>query len=187
MDIVLASQSPRRRGLFSLITDNFIVDSFDVDESIDEKYSADKACLMLAEKKCRAAFQNYSEKCIVACDTVVEIDGKILGKPIDEADAFSMLRALSNNTHNVYTGVYISCGGTIRSFAQKTSVTFCKLSDSDIYGYILTGEPFDKAGGYGIQGKAAKFVTEISGDYFNVMGLPLSRLWRELTELGMAL
>ena len=120
---------------------------------------------------------------VVAADTIVAIDGKILGKPADEADAFTTLKMLSGRSHRVYTGVTVYNLGKVKTEVEKTEVKFRNLNTAEINAYIATGEPNDKAGSYGIQGKGALFVERINGDYYNVVGLPLVRLLRMMREL----
>ena len=122
---------------------------------------------------------------IIAADTVVALDGRILGKPADGPDAFAMLSALSGRRHQVYTGLTVVCGAQRLTEHEVTAVTFRSLSSAEICAYIATGEPMDKAGAYGIQGRGALFVEGIEGDYYNVMGLPVCRLGRILARLGV--
>ena len=127
------------------------------------------------------------EDIIIAADTIVYLDGAILGKPKDHDDAVRMLTALSGREHIVYTGVAVLRGGELRQAAEQTAVRFRTLMPAEIERYIATGEPMDKAGAYGIQGRGALFVAHLDGDYFNVMGLPLCRLGQLLNELGVEL
>lgn len=128
---------------------------------------------------------SFPDAYVLGADTIVVCDGRLLGKPRTEEEAFAMLRLLSGRTHDVWTGVAIALPhGVITSFAEKTAVTFWELDDEEIAAYIATGEPMDKAGAYGIQGRAALFVKRIEGDYLTVVGLPLSRTVRELRRLG---
>ena len=127
------------------------------------------------------------EDIVIAADTIVYLDGVILGKPKDTADAARMLAALSGREHIVYTGVAVLRGGETRLAAEHTAVRFRTLTPAEITRYIATGEPMDKAGAYGIQGRGALFVAHLDGDYFNVMGLPLCRLGQLLNELGVEL
>lgn len=122
---------------------------------------------------------------VIAADTVVALDGAVLGKPADESDAARMLSALSGRTHQVFTGLTVACGADVRTVSEETAVTFRPLTAEEIEAYIATGEPMDKAGAYGIQGYGALFIEGISGDYYNVMGLPVCRLGQILGQLGM--
>jgi septum formation protein len=178
--IILASSSPRRQELLSLLQIPFRVHSSDIDEHIPHGMEAEEAVVQLAERKAKAVSEQFMEEIVIGSDTVVVCDGKILGKPIDRDDAFSMLRQLSGREHRVLTGVAIVNGDKVKSFYEETKVTFWELTDSDITSYLDSGEPFDKAGSYGIQGFGSLFVKKINGDYFNVVGLPVSRLSREL-------
>lgn len=176
--IILASQSPRRRELLRYITDDFKAVSSDVDESLPQGIAPYDAVLYLSKIKAEP-FRNSGD-IVIGADTVVALDGCILGKPKDDADAVKMLKKLSGREHSVYTGVTILSGNDEKSFFVETRVKFYPLSDEDINAYIETHEPVDKAGAYGIQGYGSLFVEKIDGDYFNVVGLPVSRLNNEL-------
>jgi septum formation protein len=139
----------------------------------------------LSSRKAKAVSKKYPGSYVIGADTVVVLDGTILGKPQDKAEAFSMLKALSGRTHAVYTGVSIIAPGKETNFNVKTDVVFWELTDDEINAYINTGEPFDKAGAYGIQGQGSVFVKEIKGDYFSVVGLPVSKTVRELRNAGL--
>lgn len=148
----------------------------------------DKAVEGLARIKClEVAGEIESSSLIIAADTMVCFDGNLLGKPRDEAEAFDMLKRLSGQKHTVYTGVFLKKGGETRCCSENTDVFFRDLSDSEIRAYINTGEPMDKAGAYGAQGRGAVFIRKISGDFFNVVGLPLCRLCEMLFEVGVNL
>ena len=178
--IILASKSPRRQELLKFITQDFTVKTAEVDETLPEKISPADAVLYLSKIKAEP-FKNENDV-VIGADTVVAIDGKILGKPSDKADARDMLRLLSGKTHSVFTGVTVFKGNDSKSFFSETKVTFFELSESEIENYISTGEPLDKAGAYGIQGFGSLLVEKIEGDYFNVVGLPVSKLNRLLTN-----
>ncbi len=182
--LILSSKSPRRRELFSLITDRFVVFDADIDEDAVPVGAPEDYCQQLAQMKSAHAALRFPDDIVIGCDTIVELDGAILGKPRDRDDAARMLRLLSGTTHRVYTGVCVRTPETAESLYCRTAVTFYPLSDAEIDAYIETGDPFDKAGAYGIQSGAAKFIESIGGDYFNVMGLPVSRLYRLLRDLG---
>ncbi len=165
----------------SLITDNFRIIPAVGEEVLPEKISPENAVLTLSEQKADEIYREHRGEVIVAADTIVAIDGKILGKPVDEKDAFAMLKTLSGRVHEVFTGVcVIFANGRKERFFEETKVEFYELSDAEIAAYIKTGEPMDKAGAYGIQGKGALLVKRIDGDYYNVMGLPVARLLRVL-------
>ncbi len=178
--IILASKSPRRRELFSLITRDFLAVEADVDEHVYSALPAKEQAEKLALSKCLFAAERYPESIVVGCDTLVELGGVVFGKPLDEADAARILKALSGNTHNVYTGAAIRLPSETVSFCQKTEVTFLPMTDREIEEYVLTGDPLDKAGAYGIQGMAARYIRGITGDYFNVLGLPISEIYHLL-------
>lgn len=180
--LILASASPRRHELLSLLDIPFTIFSADIDETISPNSTPEEVVQQLAYQKARAVADSYPNAIIIGCDTIVVHDGQILGKPTDSADAFRVLSQLSNHMHAVYTGVSIISANEKNCFYVKTDVSFWELSERDIKAYIDSGEPFDKAGSYGIQGKAALFVKEIKGDYYNVVGLPVSRLARELAS-----
>lgn len=177
--IILASKSPRRKELLSIITNDFVIKTADVDETLPENIAPDKAVEYLSEIKAEP-FKNDKD-IVIGADTVVAIDGKILGKPKDKADAYNMLKMLSGKEHSVFTGVTVISNGKCDTFSVETRVKFFALSDDEINDYINTGEPFDKAGAYGIQGKGSLLVEKIDGDYFNVVGLPVSKLAKSLS------
>ncbi len=179
MKIVLASASPRRRELMKLVTEEFDVRPSHADESLPDHLPAEKAAEYLSLQKAEAA-EIGKDEIAVGCDTTVVIDDIVLGKPESEEECFKMLRMLSGKIHSVYTGVTLCGLGRTVSFTVKTDVEFYELTDSEVRDYISTGEPFDKAGGYGIQGKGALLVKRINGDYFNVVGLPVSEFKRKL-------
>lgn len=183
--MILASQSPRRRELLSLITDKFSIIPAKGEEIIGENVSPSEAVKMLARQKAVEIYSEYKDETIIAADTVVAIDGEILGKPHSAENAAEMLRKLSGRRHSVFTGVcVIHHDGETDIFAEETQVEFYPLTEREIADYVATGEPMDKAGAYGIQGRGALLVKGISGDYYNVMGLPVGRLYRVLLGRG---
>ena len=180
-NIILASASPRRRELLKLICEDFKSVSPDVDETVPAQVEILERPQFLAVKKAMHVCGELSEKAVViGCDTGVFIDDEMLGKPKDEEEAFSMLKKLQGKDHLVVTGCCITDGTHKREFSVTSRVFFYPLSDEDIRDYIATGEPIDKAGAYGIQGKGSLLIEKIQGDYFNIVGLPLSALTREL-------
>ncbi len=179
--LILASQSPRRRELLKYITEDFEVRSADVDEALPEGISPSDAVLYLSKIKAEP-FRSKND-IVIGADTVVAIDGKILGKPLDSADSRRMLRLLSGREHSVFTGVTILKGDYTDSFFVETRVKFFDLTDVEIDKYIKTGEPLDKAGAYGIQGYGSLLVEGINGDYFNVVGLPVSAVNKHLSAI----
>ena len=180
--IILASASPRRRELMELAGYDFEVICADIVEVVPENAQPQDVVMSLALQKAQAVAAEYENAVVVGSDTVVALDGKILGKPHSEQEACEMLRSLSGRTHKVFTGVAIVGGGKVENFFDETDVEFYPLDDGEIRKYVATGEPMDKAGAYGIQGKGAVLVKKINGDFFNVMGLPISKLYREMND-----
>lgn len=178
--LILASKSPRRKELLSLITTDFEIKSADADETLPQGITPDRAVIYLSKIKAQPLAN--SNDTVIGADTVVAIGNKILGKPKDRNDAFYMLRLLSGKWHSVFTGVTVISPEKSKSFFVETKVKFFELSDEEIVRYIDTKEPFDKAGAYGIQGKGSLLVEKIDGDYFNVVGLPVSTLNRVLAD-----
>ena len=187
MEIILASQSPRRRELLERMgIRNFRVVSADIDEREEEQLPPEQLVCRLALRKAEAVAEKAPKGAvIIAADTVVSLDGTVLGKPGDKLEAFKMLSTLSGNLHQVYTGLCVIWDGDKRTEYEVTDVTFRELGEKEIEDYIATGEPMDKAGAYGIQGYGALLVERIEGDYYNVMGLPVCRLGTVLLELGV--
>lgn len=188
--IILASQSPRRRQLLAQIgLEKLTILVPDADESYDETAAPAEIVSSICRKKAQAAqaLAGDDQAIIITADTMVFLDGLRLGKPHSEAEATEMLRALSGRTHQVCTGVTVCRGHRMDTRCETTDVTFRPLTDREIAAYIRSGEPMDKAGAYGIQGKAALFVSGIRGDYGNVVGLPLHLLGQMLTDFGVEL
>ena len=187
MDIILASKSPRRRALLEQMgVKDFRILTPDIDEHMDRELPPAELVRQISLEKAQAvAAQADPNAVIIAADTVVALDGVVVGKPADEEEAFRMLSLLSGNRHQVYTGLTVLRGEQVFSQWEETSVTFRPLTAEEIEAYIATGEPMDKAGAYGIQGYGALFIEGISGDYYNVMGLPVCRLGQILGQLGM--
>ena len=185
--IILASASPRRRQLLTQIGINFEVVESGADETAHG--AAHKQVEVLALRKADAVRQKISgEAIIIAADTLVELGGEVLSKPVDAEEAFKMLKALQGRRHTVYTGVALVRTGdnkAISAFVEVADVFFRHLSDAEIRAYINTGEPFDKAGAYGVQDRGAAFVRRVEGDYFAVVGLPLARLVEELAKISV--
>lgn len=185
--ILLASQSPRRRFLLSLLGLQFDTASVQIDEETFTSVSPSGIVCELAERKAVAASKLYEDFLIITADTLVFLDNNILTKPTDKEDAFRILKLLSGRTHQVYTGVTIYNSTTNIKLIdfEKTNVTFRNLDDNEIWIYIQSGSPMDKAGAYGIQDDfGAVFVESIEGDYYNVVGLPLCKLYRMLKSIG---
>ena len=186
MGLILASGSPRRRQLLEQIGLTFVVRSSDVDESVSPGLTPAQVVESLSARKGEAvAAEAAPGDLVLSADTVVALDGAILGKPRDRAEAEAMLTALSGRTHQVYTGVTLLQDGRRLTGHEVTAVTFRPLSPEEIAAYVSTGEPMDKAGAYGIQGLGALLVERLEGDYFNVMGLPLCRLGQMLSRFGV--
>ena len=187
MDMILASQSPRRRELLERMgLKNFRVLVSDADERVDGDVPPARLVEILSRRKAAAVREQVgNDALIIAADTVVALDGAVLGKPADEPDAFHMLTTLSGCRHQVYSGVTVLRGEEVYTEHEATDVTFRALESREIEDYIKTGEPMDKAGAYGIQGYGALFVESIVGDYYNVMGLPVCRLGRLLSRFGV--
>ncbi len=187
MNLILASASPRRGAILENAGIRFERRATEIDESPLPGESPEACVIRSAEEKARGASRGVAgEAIVVGADTLVVVDGKVMGKPADEEEARRMLRSLSGRTHRVITGVVALRlpDGSTRRAAETTNVTFAALTDREIDDYVATGEPMDKAGAYGIQERAGRFVARIEGCYFNVVGLPLARLYAMLRELG---
>jgi len=182
MQLILASQSPRRKELLGLFGIPFTIRVADIDETMDSGNPYDEVARVSRQKA--LAIPRESDDVVVAADTVVVCDGTVLGKPRDEADAAAMLGLLSGRAHQVMTGLTVLRGEKIISCTEVTEVCFRALTDREIDAYIRSGEPMDKAGAYGIQQGGALFVEKICGDYFNVVGLPVCRLGMLLKEIA---
>ncbi|MCD7732236.1 MAG: Maf family protein [Oscillospiraceae bacterium] len=180
---ILASSSPRRHELFAFITKDFEVISPDCDEVLPKETEPYSVPEILAVRKAMSVAKTHPDEIVVGCDTVVILDGVIFGKPKDESVAYDMLGTLSGRTHTVVSGVCICYKGKTLSFSQETDVEFYPLSDSEIRNYIAEFKPLDKAGSYGVQDGGALFIKGIRGDYYNVMGLPIAKLKREIDKL----
>ena len=183
MDIVLASGSPRRKELLGTLGLEFSVVPANDEEIAPEGAGPAETVMVLSRAKAAEVAKSYPESLVIAADTVVWAEDRILGKPKSEAEAKAMLHMLSDNTHEVYTGVTLMLGDKEVVGAECTKVFFRRLTDAEIDRYVATGEPMDKAGAYGIQGKGRLLVRGIEGDFYTVMGLPISRLYRELRAL----
>ena len=187
MKLILASSSPRRAEVLADAGFTFEAVAAGVDESRRTGEQAEAYVRRLAEAKARAVAGGVSPPAIViAADTVVVMDGEVLGKPASAEDAGRMLRRLSGRTHQVLTGLAVLRipGGAARVEIEMTQVTFAPLAEAEIEAYVTSGEPLDKAGAYAIQGRGGRFVARVEGCYFNVVGLPLARLYRILREMG---
>lgn len=183
MELILASKSPRRAQLMGLFNKPFVIRVAAADETMDTQADPAREVARVSRLKAEAV-ERQSDDVVVAADTIVVCDGKILGKPHSEAEAYEMLRMLSGKTHQVMTGLTVIAPKGSKTVTEVTDVVFRELSDREILGYIATKEPMDKAGAYGIQGGAALFCSRLEGDYYNVMGLPMCRLRMILGELA---
>ena len=182
MNVILASQSPRRRELLGLFGFPFTVKVSGADENMDLRNDPAQEVARVSRLKAEGV-ERGPEDVVIAADTIVVCSGYVLGKPVDEEDAFQMLALLSGRLHEVMTGVTVLYGDKAITHTEITQVGFRNLTEEEIHRYIATGEPMDKAGSYGIQGRAALFVERIIGDYFNVVGLPVCRLGQLLREI----
>ena len=183
MQLILASQSPRRKELLGLFRVPFLIRAADIDETMDPTLPVCDEVARVSRLKAEAT-DHTPEDVVIAADTVVVCSGEVLGKPKSEEDAYRMLRLLSGKDHQVMTGMTVLRGNTATVCTEITDIHFRTLSDREIWAYIRTGEPMDKAGAYGIQGGAALFVERIVGDYYNVMGLPVCRLGQILKDIA---
>ena len=185
MEIILASASPRRRELLTTIVPQFSCTKPDFDESTVNITDAKRKALTLSREKCKAVMGDYKGRdvVIISSDTVVDLDGQVLEKPVDEEDAYQMIKSLSDNVHMVHTAVSVYCRGIIYTFADTTKVYVDKIPDDVIAAYVKTSEPYDKAGGYAIQGFMAGYISKIHGNYHNVVGLPLAKLNKLLKNI----
>ena len=186
MELILASQSPRRKELLGLFRLPFTVQVADIDETMDENKSPFDEVARVS--RCKAeAVKRTADDIVIAADTIVVCEGKVLGKPKDEEDAKAMLSLLSGRDHQVMTGMCVLRGEKAITTTEVTDIHFRELSTAEIDAYVATGEPMDKAGSYGIQGGAALFAEKMVGDYYNVMGLPVCRLHTILHEIATEL
>ena len=183
INIILASKSPRRRELMEFIKHEFEIIPSLKEEVVPEGLDIEDIPAFLAAQKALDISRDRRDSLVIGCDTVVTLGGVIMGKPSDETDAKAMLMRLSGRTHTVISGVCLCYMGRPMTFTEKTSVTFYDLTEEEIDSYIASGSPLDKAGAYGIQDGAALFVKKIDGDYYNVVGLPVAKLAREIKTL----
>ncbi len=181
MKLVLASKSPRRSEILKNAGIDFVVRTANADETIKEGTPPDEAVVFLAARKAMAV-PRADDETVLGADTIVVLNGEILGKPKNKEDAFNMIKRLSGRVHSVFTGVCAIGNGISMTFAEETKVEFYPLTDEEIFAYINTEEPYDKAGAYGIQGLASKFIRGIEGDYFNVVGLPISAVYEKILK-----
>lgn len=183
MALILASQSPRRKALLEQLSVPFTIRVADIDETMDASLPPQQEVARVSRNKAFAVPRTPADV-VISADTIVVCGNQVLGKPKDEADAYRMLRLLSGNCHQVMTGVTVLKADACQSFTEITDIYFRELTEAEIRRYIASGEPMDKAGAYGIQSGAASFVRRLEGDYYNVVGLPLCRLWQTLVSLA---
>ena len=179
MNLILASQSPRRKELLGLFHIPFTVRVADIDETMDGTKSPYDEVARVSRLKALAIPREEGDV-VIAADTIVVCQGRVLGKPHTEAEAVQMLSLLSGRDHQVMTGMTVLAGGQAQTVTEVTDIHFRPLSQKEIAAYVASGEPMDKAGAYGIQGGAALFCEKMVGDYYNVMGLPVCKLWQIL-------
>ncbi len=182
MLVILGSKSPRRKEILELLDVDLQVYNPNVLEDIKDFKTPSEYVLKTALKKGIATKNQFPFDVVICADTVVACDGQILEKPIDKDDAFRMIKMLQNNSHYVYTGVYLGKGNEYENFVCSSKVYINSMSDEEIEEYLQTPEAYDKAGAYAIQGIFAKFIDRIEGDYYNVMGLPLSMIYQKLKK-----
>lgn len=182
---ILASQSPRRRELLSMLGLEFEIHTADIDETMDPSLTVEEAVAQVCRRKARHVGEEKPGRLVVAADTIVVVDDKKLGKPKTPAEAKAMLRLLSGREHRVMTGFCLWQDGRWETHVEVTKLRFRPLRDEEIEAYVATGSPMDKAGAYGIQDQAAIFVQSLEGDYYNVMGLPLCALTERLRAWGV--
>ena len=183
MSLILASASPRRKELLSLFGIPFVIRVADIDETMDPEKAPFDEVARVSRRKAMAV-QAQPGDVVIAADTIVVCEGKVLGKPKDKEEASRMLNLLSGRDHQVMTGCTVLRGSESETFTDVTDLHFRPLSQKEIDRYIASGEPMDKAGAYGIQGGAALFCEKMNGDYYNVMGLPVCRLWQTLRRVA---
>ncbi len=182
--LILASKSPRRKELLSLCNIPFNTINAEIDEVIDESFSLEDEIVRLSYKKAYEVFKDHKDSIVLGSDTIVTINNKVLGKPIDEEDAKRMLRLLSGNVHKVITGTTFLVDDKVITNCNVSNVYFNKLSEEEIETYINSKEPLDKAGAYGIQGLGGCFINKIEGDFYSIMGLTLNFVYTTLLDLN---
>lgn len=184
MQIILASQSPRRRELLSMVHVPFTVEVSGEKERIPFHAAPQEVVMSLARQKAEHVFKNHPDACVIGSDTIVVLGEEILGKPADPAEAAAYLRRLQGRSHRVYTGLSLLTPQGEKQGFDMAEVHFAPMSEEEIAWYVSTGDPMDKAGAYGIQGGAALFCQRMDGDYYNVMGLPVCRLGEVLRRMA---
>ena len=183
--LILASQSPRRKELLEKCGIAFTCIPADIDESINEENDLEEEIKKLSRRKAEAVLKDLPGSIVIGSDTIVVLDNKILGKPKDEEDAKEMIRSLSGHTHHVITGLAIISEERNYTDVSSSEVTFAPMSEEEVDDYVSTGECMDKAGAYGIQGYGGRYITHISGDFYAIMGLPLNLVYEELKNISL--
>lgn len=183
MAIILASQSPRRKQLLAHIVDNFTVEPADIDETVHEKDRPEEYVMRMAKTKAKTVARQHENDLVIACDTIVVAGGKILGKPKSREEAFEMLSLMSGQMHHVYTAVVLRKGRQMLTKLVPAKVLFFDLTDAEINQYLDEGDYVDKAGAYGIQGKAGMFVKKVDGDYYSIVGFPVGAIYQMMKEI----
>lgn len=182
MRVILASKSPRRKQLMDLLNINYEIIVADIDESINEQNDLRKEIENLSYLKAKKVFNDNQDSLVIGSDTIVVVNDEVLGKPKDEEDAFRMIKLLQNNKHQVITGVTLLSLKGPETFSVVSDVYFESMSDEEIREYIKTKEPMDKAGAYAIQGIGAKYISKIDGDYYAIMGFPISEVNKRIKK-----
>lgn len=180
MNVILASASPRRREILDLLGITYTVCPAQSELPPDPALTVEQAIVEVARGKAEEVAVKYPDKVVLGADTAVVVDDTVLGKPQNVAEAKAMLRQLSGRTHRVITGVWVCGEGFNKGFADVAEVTFYPLTEADIEEYVATNEPMDKAGAYAVQGRGARYIQGLNGDFYTVMGLPSGRLYRFL-------
>lgn len=183
--MILASKSPRRKELLEKCGIPFIADPADIDETLLENVPLEEAIKELSLRKASAVLKRHEDCIVVGSDTIVTLNGQVLGKPKDDEDAFRMLKMMQGNTHTVITGLAIISAQRIFNTVSLAEVTFAPMNDEEIRAYIATGEGRDKAGSYGVQGYGGRYIRKINGDFYTVMGLPLNIVYEELKNISL--
>ncbi len=183
--IILASQSPRRKELLEKCGYPFLIDVADIDETINTENDLKEEIRLLSIRKAKEVLKRHEDAIVIGSDTIVVVDKEILGKPHSEEEAKEMLRKLSNHTHEVITGIAILSNKREYSNTSTSYVTFEELSEEEIDKYVETKEPMDKAGAYAIQGIASRYIKNINGDYYSIMGFPVSMVYEELKNIDL--
>ncbi len=181
--VILASKSPRRKELLEKCISGFTCIPADIDETINEDNDLSLEIKRLSRRKAEHVLASHPNAIVIGSDTIVVVDGKILGKPHDDNEAFAMVKLLQGRTHQVITGLCVISSERTYEDASVSEVTFAPMSDEEIAAYVATGECADKAGAYGIQGYGGKYITHISGDFYAIMGLPLNLVYEELKRI----